>query len=171
MSTAADVAVLRLRTAALDPGLRTLYVGARDRMSLDSVRERFRHVRTLDSDRALRPDVLADLDDPRLVLDHFDLIIVPYVLMYLAGPTAALARLRSHADKLLLQENVVRRRPDADPWPDRNRFICHLAPRPFRAKASETALADEKRLVWVAADEVYYYENEGGLSALWEFNR
>jgi hypothetical protein len=177
MSTPADCAAFRAWAAALPaPPASVLYPGPRDRGHLAAVRSAWPDaaLATLDRDVALRPTFVRDLDrDPPPAVRR-DVCVCACVLMYLTDPVAACRRLLAACGVLCVQEPVLRPRPDADPWPDRWRFVGPGAPAGLELRARRQAEAAGRGLcdlsgVGALTHEAYYPDGGGCVSGLWGF--
>lgn len=169
MSTPIDLIYLEKKLKDYVPHSRVLYVGIREKHSLALVRAMFTDVATLDNDPKLKPDYLVDLNSLKPISGTWDLIVMPYVAMYLKFPIGTISNLCKHCDRFILQDNVIRSRPDNDPWPDLNRFTCLAATYELRQRARAAAFVDNKTLLTlnhVLSQE--YYDNPPGVSAIWE---
>jgi hypothetical protein len=176
MSTEADLIELGKYLRSMPPRAEApsvLYVGIRERDGL-RLAESILRVRctTLDFDERQRPDIVADLNTFTSIPWHGDLIVIQNVLQYLLNPARALRiLLLQHCNALILQEAVVRNRPNNDPWPDGNRFICRGATASTALLAREVAERGKKHLVDLSEFRrvhSLYYSNPPGVSALWE---
>lgn len=176
MSTDKDVEVLLRHINVLNPHPRSiLYVGCGDRRALGKTTRAVHptEVTTLDSDRELFPSIVWDLNETMdlPVGARRDLAVVSNVCMYLLDPIGAIMRLRRTCRIVMIQDNVVRDRPDADPWPDRNRFVCSQADASIREWAmrakGDRNLIDLTGLLPGQAE--YYPNGDGCISALWYF--
>lgn len=189
MSTPLDRTVLAnyLDNLHLSREERVLYVGSRDPVALSVVTRRFDKVDTLDCDPSLNPTYLLDLNglsrrgrmhtlrDPDTYASlppekTYGTVVIPYVLMYLDDPLGVLDIITKRVcPRILVQENVIRRRGSSDPWPDVNRFICGSRGT-YRIATEKAAREGRKRLVefpFASVKDVTYYTNGDGVSALW----
>lgn len=170
MSTPCDEAAFREHAGPLQPTT-VLYCGIHDRRTVANAYAVWPRAvfQSLDMDASLCPDILCDLDSAFTLRGRWDVIVAAYVLMYVEDPCAAIRRLLRYCGTLVVQENVIRRRPDNDPWRDRNRFICSEASLEERERAAQEASCGEQRLVDLSEfnNTVHYYDNPPGVSALW----
>jgi hypothetical protein len=177
VSTPADCAAFRAWAAMVPPPRAVLYLGPRDRDHLAVVRACWPWppavLTTLDADWRLKPHVCRDLDADAPLPGRWDVCVCASVLMYLADPAAACRRLLAACATLCVQEPVLRARPDADPWPDRWRFVGPGAPPGLVLRARREAGASGRGVcdlsgVGTLAHEAYYPDG-GSVSGLWAF--
>lgn len=178
MSTPTDREKLREHLERLnlrDRPKSALIVGAYDRFDVMLVRQCFElsRCKTLDKDASLKPSIICDLDELFDLVERFDVAVVSYVLMYLKDPLKTLMRLGKWCKTVVIQENVIRNRPNNDPWPDLNRFICDNATAELMVQSAQDAKSCGRRLVrfpllWSFSEEPTYYENPPGVSAIWQ---
>lgn len=181
MSTPADCAAFRAWAATLPRPRTVLYLGPREQSHLRAVLAAWplADVYTLDADPALRPAFVCDLDRDPLppapwnTPGRWDACVCASVLMYLSDPAAACRRLLASCAALCVQEPVLRARPDADPWPDRWRFVGPGAPAGLLLRARREAGASGRGVcdlsgVGTPTHEAYYPDGES-VSGLWSF--
>jgi hypothetical protein len=168
VSTDTDLKVLEEELRKRERPRSALYIGVHDLRGRDLVHRVWpgAPVDTLDKEDPV--DMCSwvthrvDLDCTRSrIIPVYDLCVCSYVLMYLRNPLQAIEWLADHARLLLIQENVVRERPNVDPWLDRNRFCS--------AEVACDPVASDRRLIHLPKVKLLSkYNNEGGVSALWE---
>lgn len=175
MSTPADCAAFRAWAATVPVPRSALYCGIREMRHWAVARYAWpdADIATLDCDWAVKPGILCDLDRDPLPPGRWDVCVAASVLMYLSDPVAACRRLLAACAALCVQEPVLRARPDADPWPDRWRFVGPGAPAGLVLRARRGAEASGRGVCDLSAvgtpTHEAYYPDGGSVSGLWSF--